>query len=90
MKLREFKNNTASSQLQARLRVETILSPMVAKELITEVQVICNERNNTAATKAQRKFILDIVKKSTVNNQKTLLRLTRVGQGAVISEVIPV
>ena len=33
---------------------------------------------------------LDIIKKSTVNNQKTLTRLTRVGLGQVIAEIIPV
>jgi hypothetical protein len=87
MRLREFKNNTPSSQLKAKLMVDEFLAPIVAKELITEVLVICDSSNNTASTKTQRKFILDIIKKSTVNNQKTLLRLTRVGQGAVISEV---
>lgn len=90
MKLREFKNNTPTSQLKAKAMVDEFLAPILAKELITEVEVICDHRNNTAATKTQRKFILDIIKKSTVNNQKTLLRLTRVGQGAVISEITPV
>jgi len=90
MKLREFKNNTSSSQLKAKVLVDMFLNPIVAKELITEVLVICDSTNNTASTKTQRKFILDVIKKSTVNNQKTLLRLTRIGQGAVISEVTPV
>jgi len=89
MRLREFRNNTPSSQLRAKIMVDTFLAPIVAKELITEVLVICDSTNNTAAMKTQRKFILDIIKKSTVNNQKTLLRLTRIGQGAVISEVSP-
>ena len=90
MRLREFKNNTPTSQLKARAMVEEFLAPIVAKELITEVEVICDHRNNTASVRTQRKFILDVIKKSTVNNQKTLLRLTRVGQGAVISEITPV
>ena len=89
MRLREFKNNTPNSQLKAKAMVEQFLNPIVAKQLITEVRVICDDTNNTAATKTQRKFILDVIKKSTVNNQKTLLRLTRIGQGAVISEITP-
>lgn len=87
MRLREFKNNTPTSQLRAKAMIDEFLSPILAKELITEVEVICDERNNTPAMRTQRKFIVDIIKKSTVNNQKTLLRLTKIGQGAVISEV---
>jgi len=89
MRLREFRNNTPNSQLKAKAMVEQFLNPIVAKQLITEVRVICDDTNNTAAMKTQRKFVLDVIKKSTVNNQKTLLRLTRVGQGAVISEITP-
>ncbi len=90
MKLQEFKNNSASSQFKAKTMTETFLSPILAKELVRDIRVVCDDTNNTDEMKTQRKFILDIIKKSMTNNQETLLRLTRTSQGAVLSEIIPV
>lgn len=90
LKLKEFKLNNNNTRLQAKSMVETLLSPIIAKELIREARVICDESNNTDTVLTNRQFIIDIVKKSTTNNQKCILRLTRTAQNTVISEVIPV
>lgn len=90
LRLKEFKLNTASTRAQAKAMVETLLDPILAKGLIREARVICDATNNTDTVLTNRQFIIDIVKKSTTNNQSCRLRITSVAQNAVIAEIIPV
>ncbi len=90
LRVKEFKLNTAQTRLQAQSMVETLLVPLLAKSLYKAAKVICDSTNNTDAVMTNRQFIIDLIRTSTVNNQTTLLRLTRTAQGAVLSEIIPV
>jgi hypothetical protein len=89
LRLKEFKLNNEITRLQAQSMVETLVNPLVAKQLYKAARVICDEINNNATVLTNRQFVIDLVKQSVVNNQTTRLNLTRLSQGAVIIEYFP-
>jgi hypothetical protein len=85
----EFKNNDQLHQLMAKSKVETFLEPILAKELIREARVICDDSVNTDAVKTLRQFVISVILKMTPNSQKCRLILTQVAQNTVMSQVVP-
>jgi len=89
LRIKEFKLNNTTTRAQAQAMVESLIVPLKAKELVKDFRVICNETNNNSSVLENRQFIIDLVKISMVNNQVTTLRLTRLAQGAIITNYIP-
>jgi hypothetical protein len=88
LRRQEFKLNDPIHRLKAKMMTDDFLNPIVADGWISEVAVVCDERNNGPIILEQRKFIIDIYIKITPNSQKTTLRLTRLSQTQSISEFL--
>jgi hypothetical protein len=88
LKRQEFKNIDNIHLNKAKSMTETLLSPILAQELLAEALVVCNTTNNTSVTRTNRQFILDIYVKAQVDAEFTLLNLIRVGQNTVIANLL--
>ena len=83
-----FENNSPETRSNARLRIESIIDPILAGGFIREALIICDESNNTNAVLNARRFIIDVGIKATPNTQTINFRFTRVSQTQILSEVI--
>jgi hypothetical protein len=89
LRKQEFKLNDQNHQLSAKSKIETFMEPILAKQLIRDYRVQCDDINNSDAVKTQRLFIVDIILKVSVNSQKCRVRLTQTSQNAVLSQITP-
>lgn len=88
LRKQEFKLNDELHRLLAKTQTEVFLQPILAQNLLREVFVQCDDKNNNDAVLDQRRFILDIFVKVTPNSQFVLLRLTRLSQTQVLADFI--
>lgn len=88
LRKQEFKNIDDYHMFKAKSLTEELLRPVVAGQYLREAIVVCDNNNNTDATKNQRLFILDVYVKATANSQKAILRFTRVSQTQVLVDLI--
>jgi hypothetical protein len=89
LKLQEFKNIDTFHLNKAKSLTETLLSPILAQELLRDAVVVCDDTNNTDVTRTNRQFILDVYVQAQVDAEFTILNLVRVGQNEVIANIIP-
>lgn len=88
LKRTEFKNIDTFHLNKARSLVETLLSPILADELLAEAIVVCDDTNNTSVTRTNRQFVVDVYVKAQVDAEFTRLNLIRVGQNTVIANLL--
>jgi len=89
LKKQVFKNNDVLHRTRAKAMIDDFIrSTVYAVGAIREWQTVCDTTNNTDAILNQRKFIVDLYVKVTPNSQTVHLKLTRVGQGQVIADLI--
>jgi hypothetical protein len=83
-----FKLNDPFHRLLAKTQTDTYLAPIIAANLFRDIYVQCDDKNNDDDVLQIKNFILDIYVKVTPFSEYVLLRLTRLSQGAVISQFI--
>lgn len=89
LRKQEFKLNDELHRLLAKSQTDSYLVDILAKSLLRDAVVVCDESNNTDAVLNAREFILDIYVKATPDSEFVLLKLTRLDQGAVIADFLP-
>jgi hypothetical protein len=65
-----------------------IVDPVLAEGLLADYAIVCNENNNDATARSQRKFIYDLFVKVTPYSETIEFRFTNVGQSVDIQELI--
>jgi hypothetical protein len=89
LKKQVFKNNDVMHRTRAKAMIDDFIrSTVFAVGAIREWTTVCDTTNNTNEILNQRKFIVDLYIKVTPNSQTVHLKLVRVGQNQVISELI--
>jgi len=88
LRRQEFKNIDTIHMNKARSITETLLSPILAEELLAEAIVVCDTTNNTDVTRTNRQFVLDVYVKAQVDAEFCRLNLIRVGQNQVIANLL--
>ncbi|MCP4650362.1 MAG: hypothetical protein GY853_09835 [PVC group bacterium] len=88
LKRTEFKNIDTIHMNKAKSMTDTLLSPILAEELLAEALVVCDTTNNTSVTRTNRQFVLDVYVKAQVDAEFTILNLIRVGQNTVIATLV--
>lgn len=89
LKKQVFKNNDVPHRAKAKAMIDDFIRTTVyAVGAIREWYTQCDEKNNTDAVMDLRQFVVDLYIKVTPNSQSIRLRLVRVGQNTVISELI--
>jgi len=89
LKKQVFKNNDIPHRAKAKAMIDDFIqSTVYAVGAIREWLTVCDETNNTDAVMDQRKFIVDLYIKVTPTSEQVHLKLTRVGQNTVISELV--
>ena len=83
-----FKLNDELHRLLAKSQTETYLAPILQLDLLAEVYVQCDDKNNNAEVLTQKIFILDIYLKVTPFSEFVLLRITRLPQGSTAADFI--
>jgi hypothetical protein len=84
-----FKNNDVIHRTRAKAQIDDFIrSTAFAAGAIREWETVCDTTNNTDAILNQRKFIVDLYVKVTPNSQTVHLKLTRLGQGQVIADLV--
>lgn len=87
LRLQEFKTNDKIHRLQARAKINNIMSPILYDGWLREFTVVCDETNNTDDVLAQRKFIIDLYVKVTPNSQTVQLNFVKLGQSMTVTEI---
>lgn len=82
------KLNDPAHRNQVRIKSEGIVDPIVDEGLLTEVEVICDETNNTDEILAQRKFILNVLVKVTPFSETIEFVFTNIAQTTTIAETV--
>lgn len=88
LKQQIFKLNDPYHRLLAKTQSEILISPVLNAGILRDFYVQCDENNNNDAVLSVRKFILDVYVKVTPFSEFVLLRVTRLPQSAIISELI--
>lgn len=88
LRKQEFKNNDEFHRYKAKAMTEDFLRPIVALQLLREVQVVCDETNNDDVALEQRKFYLNLYIKVTPNSQFCILKFIRLSQTQTIAEFL--
>ena len=88
LKQQIFKLNDEAHRLRATLLTNDIITPILNEGLLNDAYVQCDEGNNNSEVLNRREFILDVYVMATTNSEFVLLRVTRLAQGQVISQLI--
>lgn len=88
LKRQIFKLNDDLHRLRAKTLADSLVTPILNDGYLNDVYVQCDDGNNGDAVLELRQFILDIYVKAATSSEFVLLRLTRLSQGQVISELI--
>lgn len=88
LKKQVFKLNDELHRLLAKTQTETFLAPIEALDLVREIYVQCDSKNNNDAVLTVRQFILDVFVKFTPDSEFVTLRLTRLPQDAILANFL--
>ena len=72
----------------ATTKTQAIINPLLARGLLREVAIVCNETNNTDEVLSKRQFKLAVVVKVTPTSEKVILDFINVGQTTDVNLVV--
>lgn len=88
LKQQIFKLNDEFHRLRASLLTNDIVNPVLNDGLLNDVYVQCDEGNNGKDVLNRREFVLDVFVMATTSSEFVTLKVTRLAQGQVISQLI--